>query len=73
MIDVLKPDSFPPILTEADAARMISMSIEWLRNGRYTGDGPPYLKIGVRTVRYERDAVLNFMRRYRVENERPAV
>lgn len=60
---------FPPILTERDAARMISMSVDWLRERRWHGDGPPYLRIGVKAIRYERDALLDFMRSHRVDHQ----
>lgn len=70
---LLDEAQFPPILTERDAARMISMSVDWLRERRWHGDGPPYLRIGSKAIRYERDEVLAFMRSHRVENERPAV
>lgn len=49
---------YPPILTEAQTADMTSMSLEWLKLHRYLADGPPYMKIGGRTIRYSRDAVL---------------
>ena len=60
---------FPPILTERDAARMISMSVDWLRERRWHGDGPPYLRIGSKAIRYERDELLSFMRSHRVEHQ----
>lgn len=60
---------FPPILTERDAARMISMSVDWLRERRWHGDGPPYLRIGSKAIRYERDALLDFMRSHRVDHQ----
>lgn len=60
---------FSPILTERDAARMISMSVDWLRERRWHGDGPPYLRIGVKAIRYERDALLDFMRSHRVDHQ----
>lgn len=43
------------LLTEAEAARYIGMSVSWLRNGRcYDREGqPPYFKISNR-VRYRR-------------------
>ena len=60
---------FPPILSERDAARMISMSVDWLRERRWHGDGPTYLRIGSKAIRYERDALLDFMRGHRVDHQ----
>lgn len=66
---LLEEAQFPPILTERDAARMISMSVDWLRERRWHGDGPPYLRIGSKAIRYERDALLDFMRSHRVDHQ----
>lgn len=60
---------FPPILSEREAGRMISMSVDWLRERRWHGDGPPYLRIGSKAIRYERDEVLAFMRSHRVDHQ----
>ncbi|KFI90646.1 helix-turn-helix transcriptional regulator [Bifidobacterium ruminantium] len=51
------------LLTPAELAAMLGMSVRTLANWRSTGKGPPYLKIGVeppeghqdrRKVRYQR-------------------
>lgn len=70
---LLEHAHYPPIVTEREAARMISMSVDWLRERRYAGEAPAYLRIGNKAIRYERDELLAFMRNHRVENERPAV
>jgi hypothetical protein len=66
---LLDQAQFPPILTERDAARMISMSVDWLRERRWHGDGPAYLRMGKKAIRYERDVLLEFMRRHRVDHQ----
>ena len=66
---LLDQAQFPPILTERDAARMISMSVDWLRERRWHGDGPAYLRIGQKAIRYERDVLLEFMRSHRVDHQ----
>ncbi|MDA8350933.1 MAG: helix-turn-helix domain-containing protein [Pseudomonadota bacterium] len=49
----------PDLLTETDAARLIGMSVSFLRAARFRGvlgnrtPPPPHLKLG-RTVRYDR-------------------
>jgi hypothetical protein len=40
-----------PLLTESDAARYLSMSAAFLRQGRMHGRGPAYVRMG-RAVRY---------------------
>ena len=66
---LLEQAEFPPILTERDAARMISMSVDWLRERRWQGDGPAYLRMGKKAIRYERDVLLEFMRSHRVDHQ----
>jgi len=44
------------ILKDPDAARYVGMSESWLRQTRMLGrtDGPPFIRIGTRTIRYRR-------------------
>lgn len=43
------------LLTEAQAAKLIGLSPRFLQARRYTGDGPPYVRISSRCVRYRRE------------------
>jgi hypothetical protein len=45
------------------------MSVDWLRERRWHGDGPAYLRMGKKAIRYERDVLLEFMRRHRVDHQ----
>jgi predicted DNA-binding transcriptional regulator AlpA len=49
-------DAGGEILRDPDAARYVGMSESWLRQTRMLGrtDGPPFIRIGTRAVRYRR-------------------
>lgn len=47
------------LLYERDAARLLGVSVHWLRRKRWAGGGPPYLKYE-RAVRYERSILLQW-------------
>lgn len=53
------------LLHERDAARILGLSVHWLRRERWKGGGPPYIKFG-RAVRYERDTLLQWIAGRRV-------
>jgi predicted DNA-binding transcriptional regulator AlpA len=44
------------ILKDPDAARYVGMSKSWLRQTRMMGrsDGPPWIRVGTRAIRYSR-------------------
>ena len=44
----------PPrlLLTEAEAARALGFTPRFLQNRRHRGDGPPYVLVSARAVRY---------------------
>ena len=42
----------PKLLTPAEAADCLGVTVEWLRLSRYKKSGPPYCAVGHRTVRY---------------------
>jgi len=46
----------PEMMRSAEAARYIDMSDSWLRQTRMDGrtDGPPFLRQGLRAIRYRR-------------------
>ena len=45
-------DESTKLLTEAQAARYLALSVFTLRNWRCRGDGPPFVKISRNAVRY---------------------
>lgn len=53
------------LLHERDAARILGLSVHWLRRARCKGGGPPYIKFG-RAVRYELNALLQWIADHRV-------
>lgn len=42
------------LLTETEAAALLSVAVQTLRNWRWRGEGPRFRKIGNRLVRYAR-------------------
>lgn len=42
------------LLDENEAATTLSVAVQTLRNWRWKGEGPRYVKLGKRTVRYRR-------------------
>jgi predicted HicB family RNase H-like nuclease len=40
------------VITESEAARQLKVSVKYLRECRHTGDGPEYVIIGKRMIRY---------------------
>jgi predicted DNA-binding transcriptional regulator AlpA len=40
------------LLTEAEAARSIGFTERFLQNRRHRGDGPPFVRVSARAVRY---------------------
>ena len=65
--DPLGNAHYPPLLSTAQAAKMTGLSEEWFFLGRKGGYGPPYLRVGSRIVRYDRDEILEWFRSHRVE------
>jgi hypothetical protein len=53
-------DSFPTLLTEKQAAQLLTMSIKTLQAWRCRGHGIPWVKIG-RSIRYDKDALQLFV------------
>jgi hypothetical protein len=41
-----------PALTEGQAAEYLNVSVSFLQKGRCYGYGPPYTRIGQRSIRY---------------------
>ena len=54
------------LLREQEVSSLYRLSVPWLRRARVRGDGPGYLKIGQRMVRYRRSDVEQFLNGRRV-------
>jgi excisionase family DNA binding protein len=58
--------SVPPIviklLTPKEAAELLKVSQSWLAKARMRGDGPAYVKVGERAVRYSEATLLQWMK-----------
>ena len=55
------PDHDPlALLTEADAAKLLRFTPRFLQARRVRGDGPKFLKISSRAVRYRRSDLLEW-------------
>ena len=53
--------TLPRLITTVEVARLLRVSPRTLQRWRWTGSGPPYLKIGAR-VRYTRPAIEAYVR-----------
>jgi len=53
--------SIERLLTPAETATSLGVSLSWLAKARLRGDGPAYIKIG-RTVRYSMSAIRDYLR-----------
>ncbi|HOP48720.1 MAG TPA: helix-turn-helix domain-containing protein [Desulfobacteraceae bacterium] len=54
-------DDLDVLLTEKDAAVFLSLSPRWLQKHRLTGDGPQFVRISHRCVRYRKRDLLDWM------------
>jgi predicted DNA-binding transcriptional regulator AlpA len=50
------------LLTPKDAANFLRLSLSWLAKARMRGDGPPYVKIGRRSIRYREEALVQWLK-----------
>ena len=58
-----KPATIIPVLhTAKDAARLLKVSPSWLAKARMRGDGPPYIPVGRRSIRYADAALIQWMK-----------
>jgi hypothetical protein len=53
------------LLTEGEAARAIGLTPRFLQNRRHRGDGPPFVQISSRCIRYEPEALRAWVARHR--------
>jgi hypothetical protein len=61
-------ESIPQVIDEYAAAKILSKSVQSLRNERYLRKGAPYIKIG-RSVRYVVTDLVDFLNRHRIDPE----
>jgi len=43
------------LVKEDDAAKMLGLAVQTLRNWRHLGKGPNYVRLGERSIRYPED------------------
>ncbi len=60
----------PKLLTTQEAANYLSVSKAFLERDRWSGAQIPFVKIGIRAVRYEREALDAYIEEHR---SRPAI
>lgn len=54
-------------LSTTEAADLTGLSPEWFFVARKKGEGPPYLRVTSRIVKYDRDDLLGWFRQFRVQ------
>jgi predicted DNA-binding transcriptional regulator AlpA len=57
-----RPSALTTLLTQDDIARAFGLSPRTLEAWRVSGDGPPYLRLSGRCVRYEQSEVEAWLR-----------
>jgi predicted DNA-binding transcriptional regulator AlpA len=55
------PEPMRALLTPAEAAKILRMSVSWLAKRRMHGNGPPYIRIG-RSIRYSEIGLMQWMK-----------
>jgi predicted DNA-binding transcriptional regulator AlpA len=68
----LKPESVPApqkpatpsfvLLTPKEAAKLLKVSLSYLAKARMRGDGPPYIQMSPRSIRYIEAALMQWMK-----------
>jgi excisionase family DNA binding protein len=51
------------LMTEAELAQLLHVSLSTVKRLRVSGEGPPYVKIGKRAIRYRRGDVEAWLKR----------
>lgn len=62
----IEAQSYPEIMTPAQAAEFLGVSEDYLRDHRKAKSGPPYSQPASKIVRYERTDLINWLRRSRI-------
>lgn len=55
------PDPNDRLLTPAQAAKILRVKTRTLQAWRYRGGGPPYVKLGLRAIRYRRSDLKTYI------------
>jgi hypothetical protein len=50
------------LLTPKEAAKLLKVSLSWLAKARMSGDGPPYIQISPRSIRYTEATLMQWMK-----------
>jgi predicted DNA-binding transcriptional regulator AlpA len=50
------------LLTPKEAAKLLKVSLSWLAKARMRGDGPPYIRISPRSIRYTEATLMQWMK-----------
>ena len=53
---------FSILLTAKETAVRLKVSLSWLAKARMRGDGPPYIQISPRSIRYAEATLLQWMK-----------
>jgi len=56
------------LLTERQAAQLLGLAVQTLRNYRHLGRPPAYVKLG-RAIRYDPSDLTEFIRQHRIDPE----
>lgn len=67
------PDFLDRLINEQEAAAFLGFTIRALQNWRVRGGGPEYLKLGSRSVRYQRRTLMAWIDGLRVRNTTDAL
>jgi hypothetical protein len=57
------------VMKETQAAEILCVAVQTLRNWRHQRKGPPYLVVGKRGIRYEIDDLKNYIDRKKIYPE----
>ena len=55
-------DDFPPVLTTGEAAELLRVTPQALRNWRWRGRGPKFVRVSANRVRYTRDDIVAWVK-----------
>ncbi len=53
-------------LNEIQAAELLGCAVQTMRNWRHRRVGPTYIKMGKKSVRYDRDDLIRYMSRQKI-------
>lgn len=62
----IEAQSYPEIMTPAQAAQFLGLSEDFLRDHRKRRSGPPYSQPASKVIRYRRDDLIAWLNRSRV-------